>query len=98
MLQKAYNACLNVAPSPDKVGHITFKLHHILFCICMFVPEKGRNLGYIYGTLCVCVREGVELWLYPRLCVCAREGVELWLYSRLVFCAKEGEELCLYIS
>ena len=93
LVKGCHNACLNVAPSPDKVGHIAFKLYFVFACLCqrrggtratlwnsVLVPEKGRNSGYIM-ELCACAREGEELWLYyGTLCLCQRRGGTLAIY------------------
>ena len=69
-----------------------------IFMESVFVPEKGWNSDYIHGV-CVCAREGVELWLYSwSLCLCQRRG-ELWLYSwSLCLCQRRGGTLAIFME
>ena len=63
----------------------------------MLVPVKGWNSGYINGTLCLCQRRGGNLAIFMALCVCAREGVEIWLYSwHSVFVPEKGWKSMYY--
>ena len=56
----------------------------------MFVPEKGRNSGYIM-ELCACAREGEELGLhYGTLCLCQRRGGTLAILWNSVFVPEKG--------